>query len=279
VVANPDSTASGKSPAFQFYPNDFLSDRNVIVMSLQERGAYITLLCLCWHEPLPNDPDRLAALCGVPVSTFRKLWPALAICFRDSTDQPGRLVHPRLERERHKQLDFRRRQSDNGKKGGRPKNPTLKPTESHEKGLGSSGLTQTEPKKSSSVFSLQSSSSDFSQERTGRAPLARPSGLMAGTLPRDHLNCRQPCIRVCVSQKQHGILRQRFGGRPEDADGSLDAFYADVRARLPDDQPIGDRPWEFWDKQFAARYGTTPLNSKTAGNSAARDRFVARGQQ
>jgi hypothetical protein len=46
-MADSDSTPGGKSPAFQFYPKDFLTDENVRVMSLQERGAYITLLCLC----------------------------------------------------------------------------------------------------------------------------------------------------------------------------------------------------------------------------------------
>ena len=37
-----------KAPAFQFYPKDFLTDTNVILMSPAERGMYITLLCLDW---------------------------------------------------------------------------------------------------------------------------------------------------------------------------------------------------------------------------------------
>jgi uncharacterized protein YdaU (DUF1376 family) len=109
-------TDSGtKAPAFQFYPKDFLTDENVRVMSLQERGAYITLICLCWTEgSLPADTERLARLCGVPATFFRKLWPALAVCFREA--ESGRLVHPRLEREKDKQAHYRRRQSDNAAK-------------------------------------------------------------------------------------------------------------------------------------------------------------------
>lgn len=34
-----------KSPAFQFYPADFLADENVIAMSLEDRGALITSIC------------------------------------------------------------------------------------------------------------------------------------------------------------------------------------------------------------------------------------------
>jgi uncharacterized protein YdaU (DUF1376 family) len=98
-----------RSPAFQFYPGDFLSDRNVVVMSMHERGLYITLICHAWQSPLPADPVELSRICGVPLTSFRKFWPAVSKCFRDVD---GQLVHPRLERERGKQQEYKRRQSD-----------------------------------------------------------------------------------------------------------------------------------------------------------------------
>ena len=105
--------AAEKAPAFQFYPRDFLMDGNVAGMSLEERGAYITLLCLCWLETsLPNDMARLARMVGVSTVTFRRLWLALATCFQ-ITD--GRLTHKRLELERGKQDAYRRMQSEKGK--------------------------------------------------------------------------------------------------------------------------------------------------------------------
>jgi len=108
--------APERAPAFQFYPKDFLTDGNVAGMSLQERGAYITLLCLCWLEgSLPSDLGRLANHVGVPRATVVKLWPALARCFRPSDTEEGRLIHPRLELERQKQEEYRRRQSDAGR--------------------------------------------------------------------------------------------------------------------------------------------------------------------
>lgn len=112
-MADSDSTP-GRAPAFQFYPNDFLSDRNVVVMSMQERGVYITLICHAWQSPLPSDVAQLARICGVPLSSFRKLWPALSICFRE---QDGFLVHPRLERERAKQAEYRTERSESGRRG------------------------------------------------------------------------------------------------------------------------------------------------------------------
>lgn len=108
--------APEKSPAFQFYPKEFLMDGNVAGMSLQERGAYITLICVCWQEgTLPVDPKRLANMVGVPFRQFNNLWPALSVCFRETE---GRLVHPRLEKEREKQENYRRRQSDKGRASG-----------------------------------------------------------------------------------------------------------------------------------------------------------------
>lgn len=102
---------SSKSPAFQFYANEFLADEHVALMSMQERGVYITLICKCWNEgTLPADVGRLAKLCGIPFGAFRKLWPAVSPCFRPASDD--RLLHPRLEKERKKQRDFRRRQAD-----------------------------------------------------------------------------------------------------------------------------------------------------------------------
>lgn len=101
------------SPAFQFYPKDFLTDGKVAAMSLEECGAYIRLLCLCWQErSLPVDLTKLARMVGVTPRAFRRVWPAIGACF---TKQGGRLIHRRLDKERAKQAEFRRRQSDAGK--------------------------------------------------------------------------------------------------------------------------------------------------------------------
>lgn len=107
-----------KSPAFQFYPGDFLSDENVAAMSLEERGAYITLLCYCWKEgSIPAETKRIARLLGVRSQVITRLWPGLEPCFREASGKPGRLVNPRLERERRKQVARRKKLSEAGKKG------------------------------------------------------------------------------------------------------------------------------------------------------------------
>lgn len=107
--------APEKAPAFQFYPKDFLSDSNVLEMSMLERGVYITLLCICWTEgSLPSAADRLANMVSIPPKQFAKCWPVIRECF---TERDGRYVHLRLDREREKQAEHRRRQSDKGSRG------------------------------------------------------------------------------------------------------------------------------------------------------------------
>src|SRR3990167_4401615 len=108
--------APEKSPAFQFYPKDFLTDSHVVAMTLSERGAYITLLCLCWLDrSVPVELHALARICRVSVAAFTKLWPALEPCF---TVVDGRLVQGRIERERQKQDTYRSLKAAAGQKGG-----------------------------------------------------------------------------------------------------------------------------------------------------------------
>ena len=86
-----------KSPAFQFYPADFLSDENVVLMSNTEVGCYIKLMCYCWREgSIPSDVNKIAKICGEDDSAMAHLWLAISPCFAVAKNSPDRLVHPRL---------------------------------------------------------------------------------------------------------------------------------------------------------------------------------------
>ena len=52
-------------PWMKFFPNDWLSSPSVAVMSAEQEGAYLRLLCFCWADrdcSIPNDPKILAVL-------------------------------------------------------------------------------------------------------------------------------------------------------------------------------------------------------------------------
>ena len=107
-----------KRPAFQWYPKDYLTDENVVVMTLEEEGAYRRLIDYCWlHGSLPNDTERMAPLCKTDGTRMAQLWPAIEPCFQQMNGDANRLVHPRLEKERKKQDEYREKKSRAGKAG------------------------------------------------------------------------------------------------------------------------------------------------------------------
>ena len=105
-----------KSPAFQFYPKDWLSDLNVVRMTLEEQGAYMRLLCHQWLEgQLPANTSELARVVGVSSSRFARMWRSIAPCFALS-DDGATLSNGRLEVERSKQADWREKSRAGGKR-------------------------------------------------------------------------------------------------------------------------------------------------------------------
>jgi uncharacterized protein YdaU (DUF1376 family) len=111
-------TTKNKAPAFQLYAADFLADENVVCMSLNERGAYITLMCFCWREgSIPSDLESLSALCGVDIDTMSGIWKRVQKCFNPHKKNEQRLIHFRLEKERKKQKEHSKKRSEAGLKG------------------------------------------------------------------------------------------------------------------------------------------------------------------
>lgn len=164
---------SERSPAFQFYPKDFLSSTKVDQMSMTERGVYITLLSRCWLDHgLPTDQKALAKMVRMKTAQFERMWDhsILRACF---VEKDGKLLNERMERERAGQAEYRAKQAANGASGGRPKKAVGFSGLSAEKPVGYFGETQpvseTKPKKSSaSAICVLRSASASAEERTER---------------------------------------------------------------------------------------------------------------
>jgi uncharacterized protein YdaU (DUF1376 family) len=97
-----------KSPAFQWYPRDYMSDALVVSMTLEQEGAYRRLMDVCWLEGgLPTSIDELWRLAKAPSrDRFAKfIWPLVGRKFQP---RKGKLQHKRLDRERAKQAKTRK---------------------------------------------------------------------------------------------------------------------------------------------------------------------------
>jgi uncharacterized protein YdaU (DUF1376 family) len=85
-------------------------------MTLEERGAYITLLAWSWeHGPVPNDLKRIAAILGTHVGSARRLW--AEVCKRWTLNDKNEWRNRRLEKIRESQAAFSAVQSEKGKAG------------------------------------------------------------------------------------------------------------------------------------------------------------------
>ena len=115
-----------KDPAVLFYTADFLV--GTYGFSMQERGEYITLLCL------QHQQGHLSEV------TFRSIASSAAVIDKFLRDPHGRYYNERLDEEKLKRENFNKKQYLNGIKGGRPKKPKQNPRVL-------SGLTQTKPKR------------------------------------------------------------------------------------------------------------------------------------
>lgn len=103
-------------PYFPFYPSDFLSHEQVNLMTNQEVGCYIKLLCHQWKAgSIPSEIDKIARLCKENGTAMAQLWPSIKPCFKENGD--GRLFNQRLKEEWEKLEAFRRERSASGQRG------------------------------------------------------------------------------------------------------------------------------------------------------------------
>lgn len=123
------SDSKVKTPAFQFYPDAWLSSESVELMTLEQQGAYIRLLCWDWlKDGLKDDDARFAALSGMREGWLKNGSNLVRECFAKHPRKDGYLTNPRLEKEREKQRIWREKSSKGGKKSAasRRRSKTLK---------------------------------------------------------------------------------------------------------------------------------------------------------
>jgi uncharacterized protein YdaU (DUF1376 family) len=110
---------TAKSPAFQFYPKDWLSSLKILMMTPEQEGAYIRLLAYCWDSgdcSLPDDDHQLAAMSRLGEGWFKGGSTTLRKCFVPHPSKPGSLTNERLLQERSSQEKWRQKSSEGGKR-------------------------------------------------------------------------------------------------------------------------------------------------------------------
>ena len=104
-----------KDPAYLFYSSDFLT--GCASLTMEERGQYITLLCLEHQLGRLSEKTIRLSVGSVSVDVLAKF----------KQDENGLLYNKRLEIEIEKRSNFIDTRRTNGLKGGRPKMENNKP--------------------------------------------------------------------------------------------------------------------------------------------------------
>lgn len=90
-----------KAPSFQFYPSDFML--STVGWTQEERGAYITGLCIQWSEgSLPIDQNEFCRLLGLVKGTSS----ALKVVKKFPAFSRSKRANGRLESVRKKQVEW-----------------------------------------------------------------------------------------------------------------------------------------------------------------------------
>jgi uncharacterized protein YdaU (DUF1376 family) len=251
-------------PAYQFYPGDFLKDENVLLMSFTEIGIYQVLLCHAWtNRGLPKDTADIAKMLKMPHQRFKKIWHegALHNCFVAKGD---RLVNPRQERERQKQDEFRRRQSDNAKKP-RPNHSQASATAKPSHSQAEARALKTEDRSGSSALEKREGD-DFDGQRAFMV-----------------LSTAYPEHRTSDTRMTQDVFHEQLDDNPPAHVAFARMMENLENHRLSDDWQRGVIPnLDKWlkDGKWKRRYEIRPASTaKTAGNYEAAQRFANRGRQ
>jgi uncharacterized protein YdaU (DUF1376 family) len=106
-----------KDPAVLFYTGDFIN--GCACLTLEERGQYITLLCLQHLSGHLSEKTIRLTVGSVSVDVISKF----------KVDDDGLFFNERMDEEIKKRMQYLDSRRNNGSNGGRPKKPYAKPYE------------------------------------------------------------------------------------------------------------------------------------------------------
>lgn len=103
-----------KAPAFQLYASDF--DMDTASWDNEEVGIYFRLLMYQWvNGSIPSDIKRLSKISRMGQKRFQNRWQIISQKFQKKNE--NELVNPRMEKTREEQDNYRKLQSEAGKRG------------------------------------------------------------------------------------------------------------------------------------------------------------------
>ena len=111
-----------KDPSFPWYASDWLGSNRRAMMTLEQQGAYMNLLCRQWTDKtcsLPDDDDALAQLSELGEGWFKGGCQVLRLCFPKHPHLEGRIASPKLLQLRLERDEWKRKSAQGGRTSGK----------------------------------------------------------------------------------------------------------------------------------------------------------------
>jgi len=108
-----------KDPAFPWYASDWLGSNRRAMMSLEEQGAYMNLLCRQWTDKtcsLPDDDETLARVSELNEGWFKGSSTTLRLCFPKHPTLEGRIGNTKLLKLRAERDEWIQKSREGGRK-------------------------------------------------------------------------------------------------------------------------------------------------------------------
>lgn len=152
-----------KDPAFLFYSQDFYT--GVATLTFEERGKYITILCLM-HQQGRMSEETIWFLVGSVSDNLKAKF---------SIDENGLWYNKRLEEESEKRAKFTESRRNNGLSGGRPKKtkPYAKPKQNH---MQNHMVTHMEDENENEIRNIDKYKSNFENDYVTDEKVCRENG-------------------------------------------------------------------------------------------------------
>jgi len=236
-----------KPPAFQFYPDDFLG--GTLTMSLEERGFYITLLCIQWSKGFvaADDFDRLGGALAEPSRRH--------VRGKFTDDGAGGLRNQRLEAVRQQQAEYRANRAEAGRAGAERRwhshgTAIAQPSHSH-------GTAMAQPKLSHQNDSLAMAQPSHSHGTAIGLPMAKHSTPTPTPTP-ELIHAGKPAKPVPGERELFEALAKAEGSDPAQLTKPARDKIRHAMATILAVCPVCPTPWEI--EARVKRYGEVMPN-------------------
>lgn len=198
-----------KLPWFPFYPADFLGAEKVQLMTNEQVGMYVKLLCYQWMEgsiPEKSSSDIAVLRLGWGDETeMRDFNSILETCFVKHPTEKGRLINKRLDEIRREQEEISLRKQEAGRAGGRAKARLAV--------LGSCQLSATSKRLANSSYSESESKSESNSD-IGLSEQRTVAVLPNGSTPKRVVNRGSAIPDDFVFNERGEAMAQGYGLNP-----------------------------------------------------------------